>query len=151
MWLILLLFLGIISTTPILSSRAFVPVVGVVKDFRGDGDDVSFASAISVNPVVAYEDGIGGTGGGGDVVRGGVFNLVGVEFSLSDVASEFQFQSRLKSRLLTYNLGSRGGGEEEDRGREKDGIATIQVDCIYALPLHQNSTKNEMMSRSRGQ
>jgi len=113
-----------------------------VKDFRGDGDDEPLAASISVSPVVVYDDGIGGTGGGGDVARGGTFNLVGVEFSLSGIASEFQFQSRLKSRLLTCNLGSRGGGEEEDRGREKDGIVRIQVDCIYASPLHQNNARN---------
>lgn len=109
----------------------------MVKDFGGD--DESLAPSISVNPTAVYDDGIGGTGGGRNVACGGTFNLAGVEFSLSDVAPEFQFQSRLKSRLLTCNLGSRGGGEEEDRGRGKYGILYM---CVVSAPKQYKKGNN---------
>lgn len=105
-----------------------------MKDFPGDGDnDGSLDRSAPVKLVAVYNDGIGGTGGGGDSTRGGTFSLFGVRFSLSDAATEFQFQSRLKSRLLTCNLGSRGGGEEQDRGRENAGIVKLYI-CLACVP-----------------
>ena len=105
--------------------------MGVVKVFWGGDEGGSLASSISANFVVVYDDGIGGTGGGGDIARGGIFNCVGIEYSpFFDVASKFKFQSMLKSRLLTCNLGSRGGGDEEDRGRAKDG-SILRIQVVY--------------------